>query len=185
MSPLNEDKFWDELERRNTGEFWKVEPGEADKPSAVENLLDTVTMPKVPEPTKTRARSHRARRTRGGRVWVPVLVGSLFVGSFGAVALWQSQDATLPSEKTSLQNPRVVTVTPKPIPVPGPLQTRWRTRKVEVPGPTVTKTKTVTPAPLVSIKTVPAEPDILISIRPGPTVTVTETEESYDGYPFE
>lgn len=180
---MGEDKFWDELEKRNTGEFWKVEPDEADKPSAVENLLETVTMPKIPEATETRPHRHRARRARSGRVWVPVLVGSLLVGSFGAVTLWQSQDATLPSEKTSIHNPRVVTVTPKPLPVP--TETRWRTRKVEVPGPTVTKTKTETPAPIVSIKTVPAEPDILISIKPGPTVTVTETEEAYDGYPFE
>jgi hypothetical protein len=181
-----DDPFWDEIEKRNTGEFWKVEEGERDQPSILENVLDTVTIPKVSEATESRSHSHRARRPRRGRVWVPVTIGALSVAILGG-SVWATVRpyATPLRGNNSGQGSQVVTVTPSPsvMSIPGPIVTRWRTRKVEVPGPTVTKT--LTPKPSVSTRFRTVEPDVYVS--PGPTVTVTATvtEEIDDGRPFQ
>lgn len=180
--PPEQDPFWHELEERNTGEFWKVEPGEHEEPTALEKVLDTVTIPAV---TEKRSHRHRARGARRGRAWVSALVVAITAGSLGAVA-WGSRQpyATSPTGNARTQVTHTVTVTPSPsvMPVPGPIVTKWRTRTK--PGPT--KTVTETPEPQVSVSTqrITEEPEIVVSVKPGPTVTVTVTEEADDGFPF-
>lgn len=180
--PPDQDPFWEGLEERNTGPFWKREEGEREEPTALERVLDTVTIPAV---TEKRSHRHRARRSRRGRAWVSALVVAVTVGSLGAVA-WGSRQpyATSPTGSAKTQVTRTVTVTPSPsvMPVPGPIVTKWRTRTK--PGPTITKTETPKPSVSVSTRWITPEPDILISIRPGPTVTVTVTKEADDGIPF-
>lgn len=171
-----DDGFWEDMEERNSGEFWRVEPDEADAPSAVENLIETVVLHPVSEPAEKRPTPHRHRRRRGVRSWLPVLIPAVLGLALAGTAAWAATHATPLGGKPKPDVIRVTLVTPVPTPVPVPAQTRWRTREVKVPGPvrlvtppTVTVTKTVTPAPK-------------ISIRPRVTITVTEPEMTDDPF---
>lgn len=173
-------ELWREFEDTNGKGFWAIDPDrspdEHDKPSLIENLIETVVLHPVSEPAEKRPIPHRHRRRRGVRGWLPVLaltvVGCTLVGTAWAAG----RTATPPRGKTTPDPIRITVMSLSPTPVPGPTQTRWRTREVKVPGPvkyvtlpTVRVTVTVTPAP----KT---------SVRPGPTVTVTETETADDPF---
>lgn len=178
-----DDPFWEDLEARNTGEFWKIEEGEHEKSSAVENLLETVTMPKVPE---RRVHRHRARRARSQRRWFSVGTGALVITIVAGIALASQPPATPLGGKTSADPIETVTLTPKPTPVPGPPVTRWRTREVKVPGPTVTLTQTPEPTVVRTTRYITVEPDVFVPPPPPTvTVTVTKTREIVDDSPFE